>query len=324
MIHPARAAIVGPVRDLARLPKVDLHVHLESTIRPSTLALLAERDGVVVPPLGTGFGSFADRGRVIRALLRGPDDFHRIAAEFAADQAADGVGYVEVTFTAARLPEPTAPLEAVLAGLATGGVPFGVLLDHPRRRPPARFAQTLDLARRYAGAGVVGIGLAGAEDHPVAPFAPICATADVHLVHHAGEMCGPESVWEALDAGRAERIGHGVRALEDPALVAALRDRSIPLEVCPTSNVTLGLVPSLAEHPLPELLAAGLAVTVNTDIPDVTGHTPTSELAAVRDTFHLTDADLARLNHTAVDASFAPTDLKRRLHGATDAWLGRQ
>jgi adenosine deaminase len=317
------------VRDLARLPKVDLHVHLESTIRPDTVLDLASRAGVAVPPAPggfTGFGAFAERGRAVRALLRHPDDFHRIAAEFAADQAADGVGYVEVTFTAAshgdRLGDPAAPLEAVLAGLAGSGLPFGVLLDHPRKRPAARFAHTLALARRYADAGVVGIGLAGAEEHPVAPFASVCADAGVHLVHHAGETCGPESVWEALTLGRAERIGHGIRALEDPALVAELRDRAIPLEVCPTSNVALGLVSSPAEHPLPRMLAAGLTVTIGTDIPDVTGRTLTSELAALRDVLGFDDAALARLNHTAVDASFAPADLKSALHRATDDWLG--
>jgi adenosine deaminase len=171
---------------------------------------------------------------------------------------------------------------------------------------------------------VVGIGLAGDESHPARPFAEIwddARDAGVHLVHHAGETAGPDSIREALTIGRAERIGHGIRVLEDPELVAELRDRGIPLEVCPSSNVALGLVPSLAEHPLPRLRAAGLTVTVNTDIPNVAGTNLTEEYRRVRAAFGYDDAVLAELNHAAIDASFAPAATKAKLHGDTDAWL---
>ncbi|HET9142051.1 adenosine deaminase family protein, partial [Actinophytocola sp.] len=146
--------------------------------------------------------------------------------------------------------------------------------------------------------------------------------AGLHVVHHAGESAGPASIRESVTLGRAERIGHGIRILDDPALLAWVRDRGIALEVCPSSNVALGLVPSLAAHPLPALRAAGLAVTVSTDIPNLTGRTLSTELAAVRDTFGYTDADLAALNHTAIDASFAPEQTKLRLHAETAGWLG--
>ncbi len=237
-----------------------------------------------------------------------------------------------MTFTAAahgeRLGDPETPLAAVLDGLAQGqadsGVEVRLVLDHPRRRSVARFRTTLDLARRYAGQGVVAIGFAGAEEHPLAPFPEVVAAAadaGVHLVHHAGETAGPDSVREALGIGRAERIGHGIRALEDPALVAELRHRHVPLAVCPSSNVALGLVPSLAAHPLPALLAAGLVVTLNTDVPSATGATLPGEYAAVRDAFGWDDDVLAGLARAAVDASFAPADTRRRLHAGIDAWL---
>jgi adenosine deaminase len=322
------------VRDPRTLPKAHLHVHLESTIRPATAAGIAAGNGLDPPPAPApfaGFAAFAEHGGAVRDLLRRPADFRRIAREFCHDQAADGVRYAEVTFTAAahgeRLGDPAMPLEAVLAGLAEGaaetGLGYGVILDHPRRRSVRRAWTTLELARRHAADGVVGIGLAGREEHPAAPFAEVWAAArdaGVHLVHHAGETCGPSSIREALDVGRAERIGHGIRALDDPDLVAELRERGVPLEVCPSSNVALGVVGSLAEHPLPRLRAAGLTVTISTDVPDATGRPLSAELALLRDTFALTDADLAALNRAAVDASFAPAATKAELRRLTAQW----
>lgn len=322
-------------RDPRVLPKAHLHVHLESAIRPATAAAIAAGNGLVAPvapPPFAGFAGFAEHGGAVRDLLRRPGDFRRIAREFCADQAADGVAHVEVTFTAAahgeRLGDPRMPLEAVLAGLAEGaaatGIGYGVILDHPRRRSVERAWATLDLARRYAADGVVGIGLAGREEYPVAPFARVwdaARDAGVHLVHHAGETCGPDSVRDVLGVGRAERVGHGIRAMDDPELVAELRDRAVPLEVCPSSNVALGIVASLAEHPLPRMLVAGLVVAVGTDVPDATGRTLSDEFALLRDTFDLTDADLAALNLAAVDASFAPAAAKADLRRATADWL---
>jgi adenosine deaminase len=329
------AAVPEPPRDLGRLPAVHLHVHLESTIRPATLAEIAEGNGLAPPPAPgpfAGFAAFAEHGGAVRDLLRRPEDFRRVAAEFCADQAADGVRYAEVTFTAAahgtRLGDLGMPLAAVLDGLAEGaaasGIGYGVILDHPRRRSIERAWQTLALAREHADRGVVGIGLAGREEHPVAPFAEVFAAArdaGLHVVHHAGETCGPASVREALTAGRAERIGHGIRALDDPDLVAELRERRVPLEVCVSSNAALGIVASPAAHPLPRMLAEGLVATLNTDVPDATGAGLAAELGRVREVFGLDDAVLAELNRNAIDASYAPPALKAELRRATDEWL---
>jgi adenosine deaminase len=199
-----------------------------------------------------------------------------------------------------------------------------VLLDHSRRRSVERARRTLDLAERYAG-GVVGIGVAGNEAHPLAPFAGVMAAAHdagVRVVHHAGETRGADSIREAIGIGRAERLGHGIRVLDDPDLVSEVRERAIPLEVCPSSNVALGLVASFGAHPLPRLRDAGLVVTVNTDIPSVTGTTLTDEYTRIRAAFGYDDVVLAGLSRAGIDASFAPLATKERLHREADAWLG--
>jgi adenosine deaminase len=305
-----------PWRDLAALPKAHLHVHLESTARPWARRAFK------------GFREFADANALVRERLRTPADFRRLALDFCADEAAQGTRYAEVTFTAAshgeRLGDLDMPLASVLDGLAEGeqtyGIEVRVILDHSRRRPVERAWWTLDLALRYPGV-VVGIGLAGEERYPLAPFADVCtaaAEAGLHLVHHAGEEAGPESIREALTLGRASRIGHGIRALDDADLVAELRERAVPLEVCPSSNVALGLAPSLAAHPLPRLVDAGLMVTVNTDIPNMTGQTLTDEYGLLRSVFGYSDAELVSFAEAAVRSSFAsPTTKSRLLQGGS-------
>lgn len=331
--------MLGRMRDLTLLPKAQLHVHLESAIRWSTLREIGTAAGLTVPgppedaPLAfAGFREFADHNTLVRECLRTPEDFRRIAREFCADEAAQGTRYAEVTFTAAshgeRLGSLDMPLAAVLEGLAEGreayGVECRVILDHSRRRPVERAWRTYELATRYAGDGVIAIGMAGDESYPLAPFTKVldaAREAGLRLVHHAGETRGPESVREAVGVGHAERLGHGIRVLDDPELVALVRDRGIPLEVCPSSNVTLGLTPTFAGHPLPRLREAGLAVTVNTDIPMIAGTSITEEYARIRTAFGYSDEVLAELARTTIEASFAPAAVRERLLRETTAWL---
>lgn len=313
------------MRDLRLLPKAHLHVHLESTVRPGTV-----RDFGGPPERGgpfTSFREFGDQRARVRDRLRTAEHFRRVALEFCEDEAAQGTRYAEVYFTAAshgeRLGAPEMPLEAVLEGLAEGADRYGIecrlLLDHSRRRPVERFWQTLKLANQYDKA-VAGIGLAGDESYPIAPFADVIEAArdaGVHLVHHAGEFGGPASIREVVTDGYAERIGHGIRIIEDEALVAEVCERGIALEVCPTSNVLLGLMPSFGDHPLPQLTAAGLMVTLNSD-----GETElAAEYERARDVFGYSDAELAAFAMASIDASFAPEELKARLRVEVEDWL---
>ncbi|MFC7547018.1 adenosine deaminase [Plantactinospora sp. GCM10030261] len=327
------------MRDVITLPKPHLHVHLESAVRLSTLAEIGADNGVDLPAHlsdgGYAFTDFADffqQNDLVRRCLRRPEDFRRIAAEFCADQAADGVRYVEVSFTAAahgeRLGDLEMPLAAVLAGLAEGqaahDITCRVILDHSRRRSVERAWRTLDLAVRYADRGVVAVGLAGDEAYPVDPFVEVFAAArdrGLRIVHHAGEAAGADSIRRAVAAGGAERIGHGIRAVDDPDLMAWLRDQRIPLEVCPSSNVALGFAASRGTHPLPRLVEAGLLVTLNTDIPAMIGTTLSAEYTHLRTGLGWSDEALAELARAGTEASFAPTVDKRRLRAGIDDWL---
>ena len=236
------------MRDLRSLPKAHLHTHLESTVRPGTIRELGGGPPVQDRPF-TSFREFADQRAAVRALLVEPQHFRRIAEEFCQDEAAQGIRYAEVTFTAAapgeRLGDPDMPLDAVPDGLAADAKRYGiqtrVILDHSRRRSVERPWRSLDLAIRHPQ--VIAVGLAGDESYPAAPFAEVFRAArekGLHVVHHARETAGPASIWEALTVGRAERIGHGIRALEDPDLVTELRARRVPLEVCPPPTSCLG------------------------------------------------------------------------------------
>jgi adenosine deaminase len=323
------------VRDLLGLPKANLHVHLEGTIRPQTLAEMAASHGLRLPPATpiTDSASFFAANDLVRNCLLTFADFHRVAVEYCADEAAQGTGYAEVSFTAAahgeRLGDMAMPLRAVLEGLAQGhaeyGLQTGVMLDHSRRRSVERAWATLRLAEAYAGEGVVAVGLAGDEAYPGDPFVPVftaARAAGLHVVHHAGEAAGPASIRQAITAGGAERLGHGIRVLDDAELVAEVAAFRIPLEVCPHSNVLLGLVPSLAKHPLPRLLDAGLFVTVNTDMPAMTGAGLAEEYRQLRDVFGYDDAVIADIARAGVGASFAPADVKARMLSRIGSWLG--
>jgi adenosine deaminase len=310
-------------RDLVALPKAHLHVHLESTVRPESVP--------APPPVFTGFAAFIEWTAAVRNCLREDADFEQAAYEFCLDSAADGVRYAELTFTAAahgvRLGTGWRPLEAVQAGLKAGthetGIEVRLVLDHSRRRPLDWAEETVRMAVAHPDL-VVGFGVAGDEAPSLAPYAAVvdaAAESGVHLVHHAGETAGAASVREALRIGRAERIGHGIRSMEDPSVVAELRDRRVPLEVCPSSNVAVGLVPSPGEHPLPAMLDAGLTVTISTDMPAVTGRTLSAEYDAVRASLGATDSELATLATAAVEASFAPAALKAELRAGITTWL---
>lgn len=328
------------MRDLVALPKTELHAHLEGSMRASTMVELADRHGVDLPEgLREGrtvfrdFRHFIDEWLAGIACLRTPEDFRRIAFELCEDEAAEGVRYAEVSLSlpdhAERLDDWDAALVAVLEGLAEGERAFGVAcrvyVDVVRGIDLELSRRAMLAAVRHRDEGVIGIGLGGEERFPPEPYAAIfreARDAGLRSIPHAGETAGPASIRGAIDALGADRIGHGIRILEDPSLVEEVRDRGIGLDVCPTSNVKTEAVPSIGEHPLPRMLEAGLLVTLNSDDPSMFGSRLCGEYAIVRGAFALDDEAIARLARNGVRASFADPATKEELERGIEAWLG--
>jgi adenosine deaminase len=321
------------------MPKVELHVHMEGSIRPETLLSLARRNRVELPAdtveglrnwyTFTDFDHFIDIYMLVCNCIRTPGDIELIAREFLIGQATQNIIHSEVTYTGyAQYKVNKIEFSDQLAALnrarqwaeETLGVTMGIVVDISRNVTPEEGLRVADWAISGFGNGVVAFGLGGPEvDNPPEKFRAAFArarAAGLPSVPHAGETVGPESIWGALRWLHADRIGHGVRCLEDPLLVQELRDRQIPLEVCPTSNVCLKVVPRLADHPLPRLLEEGLYVTINSDDPPMFNTTLTDEYVAIAHTFQLDAPTIEQLVLNAVRASLlAPTakaDLERR------------
>jgi adenosine deaminase len=319
--------------DLAALMKVQLHCHLEGTVRAETFRALARKYGVELgeraDPARTyafnTFGEFLLLFAKVTETLRAPEDFARIARDYVVDAAAQGVAYAEVfvspsvwTFFHRDL-DVRATVEAIRAALDEAGAPLGVevalIADLTRNFGPERGERSAHEAVALRDLGVIGIGLGGDEARfPAELFERAFAIArdgGLHAVAHAGEAAGPASVRAAVEVLRAERIGHGVRAVEDPATVAMLAERRIALEVCPTSNRLTGAAPQNAAHPLGALDAAGCVVTIDADDPAMFGTTLLDEYRYVAGAFG--EAALLRFARNAIDASFAPPATKHRL-----------
>jgi adenosine deaminase len=328
------------MRDLARLPKAELHIHLEGSMRPATVRELADRQGRSVPAaLGAqGWTRFRDNIHFIEQytevcdLLGELEDFRRVGYEFCQDLAAQGVVYAEVVFSpsqhAARMSDWFGPIEAVLEGLAQGERAFGVVTrlspDIIRDLGMEQARRTVEVALKFLGGGVVAINSAGSERARPGVYADLvgaAVAAGLHSVPHAGEWAGPQNIWETLASLKPERIGHGISAVEDPVLLAHLADIGMPLEVCPTSNVATGVVASLREHPFDRLRAAGVVVTLNSDDPGMFGSWLTDEYTIAREVFGLNDDELAELARTGARSSFADEDVKAGIEAGIDAWL---
>ncbi len=326
----------GAQRDLRLLPKASLHTHLEGCMRPSTLADLADHYGVPVPET-RGYGSFAAFAGLYAAateVLRTEDDLRRVVREVVEDAAADGAVWVEPqmwpNYYDPRLGSAGHVLDIALdEGLATAGrlgIGFGLMVTAIRVEPPEAAEVLAELAVSRAGSGVVSFGLAHDEAlGPPAPFARAFAVAragGLVSAPHAGELAGPESVLSALDDLGARRLGHGVRAVEDPALVARLAEERVCLDVCPTSNLLLGVVPSLEVHPLRLLLEAGVPCSLNPDDSLLFGPGLLAEYEVAREALGLDDALLAVVARSGVEAaSHAPGALVSRALEDVEAWL---
>lgn len=315
---------------LRRWPKAELHVHLDGCLRPATMLELARGEGVRLPADDVAgltralsvagahsLEEYLQKYAITLSVLQTPGALERVACEFVQDLAAENVRYVETRFSPA-LHRPAMTLaqatEAVLRGLKRGeaetGTRAGLIICAIRTLPPAVSLELAKVAAGYRAAGVVAFDLAGAErGHPARDHRAAFEFAAAHGVGctcHAGEGDGPDSIRDALHVCGAQRIGHGTRLGEDPALLAEVVERRLPLEMCLTSNVHTHTVASAAEHPLKRYLEGGVPVTLNTDGRLVDGVTLTDEYHLAHTALGVTAEQLSRMVLNACENAFLP------------------
>jgi adenosine deaminase len=314
---------------MRHLPKVELHLHLETSLRLRRLAeRRAEDNGqgpaalIADPARFVGYDRlrrlrYASRAGRIADALYTPENIETITYELLQEAAADGLRYVEVRVGGRRgftLLGPRRMLEAMAAAreraAADMGIRSGFLITIVRERGPEEAEARVRDAIACRPCGVVGVDLAGDEEnYPPALFARALAVArdgGLGITAHAGEFAGPSSVWTAIYQLGARRIGHGIRAVEDLALLDYLREHGVTLEICPTSNIRLGLAASLSGHPLRRLIDAGVPVTINSDDPLLLGTDLSREMEHVARALELTEDQLMQMMVAAARAAFLP------------------
>ena len=325
------------LRDFVQaMPKAELHVHLEGTMQPATLLRLARRRGIDLPAHDEAglrewfrfrdFAHFVEVYLTCSKCLRDPEDFQTLVDDFLAGQARQNVRWSEVHFTiethvwngANGREVLQAVEEAIADGERRHGVGMRMIFDIIRDVGPRRGEHTVEMAiAAYRRGTVLALGLTGFEDsQPNEPFRDHfreAAKAGLHCVAHAGEHGGPQSIRSVIEVCGAERIGHGVRAVEDPALVAELAAKAVPLEICPSSNICLGVFPELRQHSFDRLYRAGCAVTVNSDDPPMFDTTLNDEYQRLEATFGYAPEELAGFGLAGLRHSFLPDADKARL-----------
>ncbi|RME89384.1 MAG: adenosine deaminase [Anaerolineae bacterium] len=333
-------APTAPLNIFAALPKVELHRHLEGSLRLSTMVDIARSHGVTVPASilrlsnmvqvqdeePFTFSNFLEKFKTLRLFYRSPEVIHRITREAIEDAAQDNVRYLELRFTPVALSRAERfPLEDVTDWVCETAqeaarefdIPVRLIASMNRHESVALAEQVAWIAAERLDRGIVGLDLAGNEaEFDAAPFAPLfreARQAGLRITVHAGEWGGAENVRQAIELLGAERIGHGVRVMEDPSVVALARERGTVFEVCVTSNYQSGVVASVAEHPLPRMLQAGLNVTVNTDDPSVSRINLTHEYRLVCEELGLSLEELEERILAAARAAFLPQDERRAL-----------
>ena len=317
----------------AEIPKAELHVHLEGTAPPELIRRLAERNGLPLPDGafdgagGFRYDDFLDFLRtydLAASVIRTGEDYRDIVYEYLASCAREGAVYVELTASPDHAALVGLSDEEHLDGIARGiddaraehGIEGRILISCVRNFGVERALRVARHAAERPHPYVVGFSMAGDEQNfPAGDYAEafeIAAAAGLGCTVHAGEWAGPESVRAALELP-ITRIAHGVRSIEDPALVEELAEREIVLEVCPTSNVVLGVFPTYEEHPLPQLIEAGVRVTLGSDDPPYFGASIGGEYAIAGERMGLGDTLLREVTRTAVNAAFCEETLKPAL-----------
>jgi aminodeoxyfutalosine deaminase len=321
---------------IAGLPKAELHVHHVGSALPRIVAELAARhEGAspvpADPELLKDYFTFTDFGHFITVylsvvdLIREPEDVRILTFEVARELARQNVRYAELTCTpyshVKRGIASPAYCEAIEDARISAEKELGIVLrwcfDIPGEAGLPAAEETLRIALQDQPEGLVSFGLGGPEiGVPRPQFKPYfdqAIAAGLHSVPHAGETTGPETVWDALNYLRAERVGHGIFAAQDPALLAHLAERGIPLEICPTSNIRTRAVSAMEEHPLPAIVAAGVPVSINSDDPPMFGTTLEHEYEIAAGLLGLDEQGVAELARDAVRQSFAPQRVKEAI-----------
>lgn len=326
---------------IAGLPKAELHVHHVGSASPEVVSRLAARHPGTVPAdpeqlaeyfRFTDFAHFIDVYLAVVGLIRTGEDVRLLTYEVARDMAAQNIRYAELTVTPhtsviSGIP-PEEFVDAIEDARRAAETELGIVLrwifDIPGELGLAGADSTLAIALDHGPPALIGFGLGGPEiGVPRAQFRPHfeqARAAGLHSVPHAGETTGPETVWDALRELGAERIGHGTSAAADPALLAHLAERRIPLEVCPTSNLATGAVARLDEHPLPALVDAGVVVTINSDDPPMFATSLNAEYAVAAELLGLDELGVADLARTAVRSSFLDPAGQARLIAEIDTY----
>ncbi|WP_314248085.1 adenosine deaminase [Streptomyces sp. DSM 40907] len=333
-------------RDLTLLPKAHLHLHFTGSMRPSTLLELADKYGVRLPDALTageppklratderGWFRFQRLYDAARSCLREPDDIRRLVREAAEEDVRDGSGWLEIQvdptsyapLLGGMIPAVEIILDAVDAASRETGLGMRVLIAANRMKHPLDARTLARLAVRYADRGIVGFGLSNDERRGMArdfdrAFA-IAREGGLLAAPHGGELTGPSSVRDCLDDLHASRIGHGVRAAEDPRLLKRLADRQITCEVCPASNVALGVYERPEDVPLRTLFEAGVPMALGADDPLLFGSRLAAQYEIARRHHAFTDAELAELARQSVRGSAAPEEVQAKLLVGIDHWL---
>jgi adenosine deaminase len=333
-------------RPIAALPKAHLHLHFTGSMRHATLVDLATEHGVHLPESlaqewppqlsaadERGWFRFQRLYDIARSVVRTPSDVRRLITEAAQDEREEGSGWLELQIDpsgyAHRFGGLTPMLELVLESAAAAAegtdVGIGVIVAANRTKHPLEARTLARLAATYAGRGVIGFGLSNDERRgAVADFVPafrIAARAGLRSVPHGGELAGPASVRACLEELHADRIGHGVSAAADPDLLSRLAAAKTTLEVCPTSNVALGVAATAKDVPLLPLLQAGVPVALGADDPLLFGPRLAAQYELARQVYGLADDDLAALARMSVLGSAAPAAVQKDLLAGIDAWL---
>ena len=323
---------------IASLPKVELHLHLEGAVRPQTLRELSQNKPGLRQKVEEWiamrqaqsyryptFRDFLVAFAIVSQLLETPQDYALATTRLIEWLNEQNVKYAEIIFAAGVVLWKKQSVEAVFEAVAAAaeeaeartGVRIKWIFDATRQFGVEHVRETMRWAARYRSRNVVAFGIGGDEAAgPAKLFPDIFREArdlGLHCLAHAGEACGPESIRDAVELLGAERIGHGLTAVRDPNVMALLRERRIPLEVCPSSNVSTGLIAKFEDHPLPKLLEAGLVVTLNSDDPAMFGTSLQEEFERATRCFGLSRESLVGLCRDAVRASFLSVDEKQKL-----------